>query len=105
MTDTLDDRRRALEEDYFRRKDRESLDKLREALKDEARERGEDVPTMSCPRCEGQLHEREYDDVHIDQCDTCQGIWLDAGEFEHLVRQETGPSRWFRVFWPGKTTE
>jgi uncharacterized protein len=105
MTDAFEDRRRALEEDYFRRKDRESLDKLRAARQEEARARGEDVPTMNCPRCEGRLHERAYNDVHIDQCDRCQGIWLDAGEFEHLVRQESETGRWFRAFWPGKTAE
>jgi uncharacterized protein len=105
MTDAFEDRRRALEEDYFRRKDRESLDKLREARLEEARARGEDVATMNCPRCDGRLHERTYDDVHIDQCDRCQGIWLDAGEFEHLVGKESETGRWFRVFWPGKTTE
>ncbi|HZI19442.1 MAG TPA: zf-TFIIB domain-containing protein [Pyrinomonadaceae bacterium] len=105
MTDALEDRRRALEEDYFRRKDRESLQKLRAAREEEARARGEDVPTMNCPRCDGQLHERTHDDVQIDQCDRCEGIWLDAGEFEQLVRQEAEPSRWFRAFWPGKTKE
>jgi len=105
MTDAFEDRRRALEEDYFRRKDRESIRRLREAREEEARARGEETATLNCPRCDGRLHERTYDDVNIDQCDRCEGIWLDAGEFEQLVRQESETGRWLRVFWPGKTKE
>lgn len=98
----MDDRRKALEEDYFRRKDKESLQKLRDALQEAARERGEDIVTMNCPRCSGRLHEFNFDDVNVDRCDTCGGIWLDSGELEQIVNQETAAGRWFRVFWPGK---
>lgn len=104
MADTLDERRRALEEEYFKRKDRESLARLREALKEAARERGEDVATMSCPRCDGRLHEVEFDDVHIDRCDKCEGVWLDTGELEQIIAQENAAGRWLKVFWPGRTT-
>ena len=103
MTDPFDERRRALEEEYFKRKDRESLAKLRDALKEAARARGEDVPTMDCPRCDGRLHEMVFDDVRIDRCDKCHGIWLDTGELEQIIGQENASGRWFRIFWPGRT--
>jgi hypothetical protein len=102
VTDIFDERRRGLEEEYFRRRDKESLDKLRAALAEEA---GEGVVTMSCPRCDGRLHQRTFDDVNIDQCDRCHGIWLDSGELEQIVGQESGPGRWLKVFWPGRATE
>jgi uncharacterized protein len=105
MTDAFDERRKALEDEYFLRKDRESLRNLRESLKEAARVRGEDVPVMDCPRCDGKLYEKEFDDVRVDRCDKCGGIWLDAGEYEHFSRQESPAGRWFRVFWPGKTTD
>lgn len=98
MADIFDERRRALEEDYFRRRDKESLDKLRAALAEHA---GEGAATMSCPRCEGKLHQRTFDEVTIDQCDRCQGIWLDTGELEQIVAEESSAGRWLRVFWPG----
>jgi Zn-finger nucleic acid-binding protein len=100
VTDAFDDRRKALEEDYFRRKDKESLARLREALRDEAKARGESVVTMACPRCDGMLHEEIFDEVNIDRCDKCHGIWLDAGELEEIIKEENPPGRWFRVFWP-----
>ena len=102
MTDIFDERRRGLEEEYFRRKDKESLDRLRAALSEQA---GEGPVTMSCPRCDGRLHEKTFDEVRIDQCDRCHGVWLDAGELEQIVREESSPGRWLKVLWPGRTTE
>ena len=105
MSDIFDERRRGLEEEYFRRRDKESLDRLREALREEARARGERTVTMDCPRCTGKLHAEEYDQVNIDRCDTCGGIWLDAGELEQIIAEESGSSRWLHVLWPGRTKE
>lgn len=105
MSDVFDDRRKGLEDEYFRRRDRESLEKLREALREEARDRGEATATLPCPRCDGRLHEAAFDDVRIDRCDKCHGVWLDAGELEHIIAQENAPGRWLRVFWPGRTNE
>lgn len=102
MGDTLDDRRKGLEQEYFKRKDKEALDKLRAARLEEARARGEETATMACPRCDGKLHEVTYEDVRIDRCDKCHGIWLDSGELEQIVGQENAPGRWLKVFWPGR---
>ncbi len=105
MSDIFDERRRGLEEEYFRRKDKESLQRLREAIRDEAHRRGSDPVTMDCPRCTGKLHAETYDEVNIDRCDTCGGVWLDAGELEQIIAEESGSSRWFHVLWPGRTRE
>ena len=102
MADVFEERRRALEEEYFRRKDRESLNRLRETIKESARARGEDVVTMDCPRCEGRLHELVFEDVRVDRCDRCQGVWLDTGELEQIISKEGAPGRWLQVFWPGR---
>ena len=105
MTDPFDERRRALEEEYFKRKDRESLARLRESIREAAKARGEDVATMDCPRCGGRLHEMVFDDVRIDRCDKCLGIWLDSGELEQIIKEENASGRWLKVFWPGRTGE
>ena len=105
MSDIFDERRRGLEEEYFRRKDKESLQRLREAIKEAAQQRGNDPVTMSCPRCTGKLHAEKYDEVGIDRCDTCGGIWLDAGELEQIISEESSSGRWFHALWPGRTNE
>ena len=101
MTDVFDDRRKALEDDYFRRRDKESLAKLREALREAAKAEGKPVPTLPCPRCDGMLYEQMFDEVGINRCEKCHGVWLDAGELEEIIRAESAPGRWFSVFWPG----
>ena len=106
MSDIFDERRRGLEEEYFRRKDKESLERLRDAIREQARESGSDQPvTMDCPRCTGKLHAETYDEVSVDRCDTCGGVWLDAGELEEIIGKENTSGRWFHVLWPGRTKE
>ena len=84
---------------------RERADRLRAALEAEAKAKGEAAASMKCPRCDGSLNEEVYDDVHIDRCGTCHGVWLDAGELEQIAQEESTPSRWRKVFWPGGTSE
>jgi uncharacterized protein len=105
VADIFDERRKGLEQEYFRRKDKESLQRLREALHDEALARGDKAATMECPRCDGKLHADTYDEVEISRCETCGGIWLDAGELEHIINQENSTNRWLHAFWPGRTSE
>lgn len=41
---------------------------------------------MLCPKCEVSLmHERDKDDVTLDVCRECGGIWLDRGELQRLL--------------------
>jgi hypothetical protein len=40
---------------------------------------------MDCPVCENAMITLELEDVEIDHCIDCGGIWLDAGELELLL--------------------
>jgi uncharacterized protein len=40
---------------------------------------------MICPKCGGSLAPREVGEVVVDQCDSCQGIWLDLGELSAVI--------------------
>lgn len=103
MTDGLDDRRRGLEEEYFRRKEQEALEKLR-AGKSAPAETPEEAPaaaaatmTLNCPRCHDPLVEINYSGVKVDRCTNCKGWWLDAGELEQLTTRED--HGWFSRLW------
>ncbi len=39
---------------------------------------------MDCPVCKKPLIVLEYDEVEVDYCVECNGIWLDSGEIELL---------------------
>ena len=40
---------------------------------------------MDCPVCKEAMITLELEDVEIDYCTECGGIWLDAGELELLL--------------------
>ncbi|MEU4831020.1 zf-TFIIB domain-containing protein [Streptosporangium sp. NPDC023615] len=44
---------------------------------------------MQCPKCRGAMRTYERNGVHIDQCESCRGIFLDYGELESLTRMES----------------
>ena len=97
MSNPLDDRRKGLEEEYFHRKNQEAIAKLREKMRIAAQAKEAGASSMKCPRCHGTLKEIHIEDVPIDTCDTCAGVWLDSGEMEKLT--QTDIARWFRSLW------
>jgi len=97
MPDGMDDRRRALEEEYFNRKNKEAIEKLRAKMKIAEEAKAAGLSTMQCPRCDGQLAEHKFEEVMIDRCDKCGGIWLDSGELEQLLKRDT--DSWFSRLW------
>lgn len=54
---------------------------------------------MRCPKCGMELIEMSYKNLKIDKCSSCEGIWLDAGEFEIVTELEKSAlDKFFRVF-------
>lgn len=94
MSEIFDERRKALEDEYFRRKERELLDKLRADVAAEAAAKGQ-AAGRQCPLGHGALTEETRGSVVIDRCEQCGGIWLDKGELEEVTRQSGG---WFDNF-------
>lgn len=43
---------------------------------------------LKCPKCHASMRTYERNDVHVDQCTECRGIFLDRGELERLVAAE-----------------
>jgi Zn-finger nucleic acid-binding protein len=43
---------------------------------------------LQCPKCRGTMRTYERNGVHVEQCETCRGIFLDFGELEALTRLE-----------------
>ena len=40
---------------------------------------------MTCPRCQSALQVATYENVDVDRCAQCQGVWLDQGEIRQIV--------------------
>lgn len=90
MSDAFDERRKGLEEEYFHRKNREAIEKMREKIKISEEAKAAGTSSMRCPRCDGHLKESQMEKVTVDICDKCGGMWLDSGEFEQLNKREAG---------------
>lgn len=43
-----------------------------------------------CPKCDVALILLEFAGVEVDYCPQCEGLWLDSGEIEHLLKETTG---------------
>jgi Zn-finger nucleic acid-binding protein len=50
---------------------------------------------MKCPKCGSDLEEVNYENVMIDRCTDCQGIWLDYGELDILAEGQATLSKKF----------
>ena len=86
----MDDRGRALENEYFHRKEQELMEKMKSKISSENLSAG----VLNCPKCDGKLIETNFENVKIDVCDKCTGAWLDAGELAQLVHHDTENKGW-----------
>ncbi|MBE7517141.1 MAG: zf-TFIIB domain-containing protein [Chloracidobacterium sp.] len=59
---------------------------------------GTATATFKCPKCGGSLVETDFQNVKIDVCDGCSGVWFDAGEFIHVTSDEVDPDWFGRLF-------
>ncbi len=87
------------EDEYFMKLDMEKVIKMRMGLdkkrEEEFRKLNKEVHWMKCPKCGSDLQEVNYQNVMIDTCLECKGIWLDHGELELLGRGEVKVTKRF----------
>jgi Zn-finger nucleic acid-binding protein len=43
---------------------------------------------LTCPKCRGEMRTYERNGIHLEQCGSCRGIFLDFGELESLTQME-----------------
>ncbi len=68
-TDSIDARRRELDRERDER----------------AEELGDESFWMVCPKCGEHLVEHEFDNIKIDRCESCWGVYIDKGEIDLLL--------------------
>src|SRR5262245_57449045 len=95
----LRDAERGQEDEYFARRDRELLEKLRGTKEEDIEDTLRRVALMRCPKCGVSLDARRMHGVSVEHCPKCDGIWLDHGELEAIAGSEAKGwiSRWLRT--------
>ncbi len=80
------------EEGYFKEQEIKKLKKLEQETdarkKEDEAQRLKELHWMCCPKCGQQLKEIIHEEVALDKCESCEGIWLDKGELELLINLE-----------------
>src|SRR5215470_631486 len=97
MAGKWDERKKALENEYFVKKEKELIDKLKAKQEKEKQADLAQAHSMRCPKCGAALKERSFAKILVDQCTGCNGIWLDAGELEQIAAKEEGG--WLGKLW------
>lgn len=85
----LEDRERALENEYFYKQEQELIAKMKAKLEAENSQAGE----LNCPKCDGKLVETVFETIKVDTCQKCGGVWFDAGELAQVMQKDKGG--WF----------
>lgn len=91
------------EDEYFARQELErrkkwAAEQSAKMAADE-KERIRQAHWMKCPKCGMDLKEIELHNVKVDQCASCGGIFLDAGEIDQITKHDEGVvSRVFSIF-------
>jgi uncharacterized protein len=96
MRDDVKDQGYDREDEYFHRKNKELLEKRRAELDAQRAEQQaselKERHWMRCPKCGHEMAEETMEEIKVDRCSHCLGIYFDAGELELLLesREETG---------------
>ena len=53
---------------------------------------------MLCPVCKDPMIVLELEQVEVDYCTSCAGVWLDAGELELLLETDEDRNRLINLF-------
>jgi len=82
------------EDEYFARQELERRKKWAQEqatkMATEQKEQLKQLHWMKCPKCGMDLNEIEVHGVKVDQCASCGGVFLDAGEMEQIEKHEQG---------------
>jgi hypothetical protein len=87
--DKMREKERAEEDLYFSKRDRELLDKMRG--QDEASREAtvRELAVGRCPKCGNRLSGRVIDQISLEECASCRGIWLNRDELAAVSRRES----------------
>ncbi len=78
------------EDDFFKKEEAAAAERHAAARAERERAELKEKHYMRCPKCGGQLVEEHHENVDIDKCSDCHGIWLDPGELDKLNAKDKG---------------
>jgi hypothetical protein len=87
--DKLRDKERADEDQYFAKRNRQLLEKMRAQTEPADETTARETARGRCPKCGKRLDSRRFDNIVLEECPSCRGIWLARDEIANLSRRES----------------
>ncbi len=75
----------AEEDQYFAARDRELITKLQQASTAEREQTIRELARARCPQCGEPLQHRSVHEVTVNECLSCQGVWIDKAKLANLL--------------------
>lgn len=95
MKDSWDERKKALENEYFHKKEHELIEKMKH---DSEESLVRECCKGRCPKCGDKIEPMTFREVPLDCCPGCGGIWLGPNDLKILAGKDhrTWFDLWFR---------
>ncbi len=90
---------RTEEDDYFVRRDRELIERLRDVADDEQRRNVRTLSYLRCPTCGARLTRSTHYGVAVAECPAGHGMWLTESEHHTLAKRERDSWLWRWLYW------
>lgn len=95
MTDIWEERKKALENEYFYKLEKEKIEKMKDAAHEHI---VREVSKNRCPKCGEMLEAMAFRGVPLDKCPGCGGVWLGPRDLQLLAEKDhrTWFEKWFK---------
>jgi ribosomal protein L37AE/L43A len=87
--DKLREKERGEEDQHFAKRDRELLQRMRARTEPVDEISARETAQGRCPKCGKRLETGRVDDVVLEECASCNGVWLGRDEIAKLARRES----------------
>ncbi len=96
MANAWEERKKALENEYFHKQEQAIIDKMKRAA---AEALAKDCCLGRCPKCGDMIEPMIFRGVPLDRCPSCGGIWLGPNDLKILAEKDhrTWFDRWFHA--------
>lgn len=96
MTDAWEERKKALENQYFQKLEKEQVEKLRTCSHEDL---VRDLCKNRCPKCGEEIVAMTFRGVPLDKCPGCGGVWLGPKDLQSLAEKDhrTWFDKWFKA--------
>ncbi|PLX91755.1 MAG: hypothetical protein C0621_10760 [Desulfuromonas sp.] len=95
MTNAWDERKQALENEYFHREEKKKIERMRQSSEDQTVRQ---YCHNRCPKCGDAIEPVTFRGVPLDRCPGCGGVWLGPNDLQILAEKDhrTWFDKWFR---------